>query len=73
MEPVEQANAYQQFFYKSEAGKLFMEALYSLENRHISRAQKDKDLNELSMSAGNKEVVTHIETVIAQVARQLQE
>lgn len=72
LEPIALSAAYDQFFNKTEAGKAFMDMLHSLEANHVTKAQKDKDINELSMSAGNKEVVTHITTVIAQVAGQLQ-
>lgn len=70
MSPVEQAKAYQGFFYKSEAGKQFIEWLQGSESSHISKAQRTSDLNELNRSAGNKEVLEHIDTLIGQAADQ---
>lgn len=70
MSPEELAQAYQQFFFKSEAGKTFMDTLQSMEAGHINQAQKLNDLAELSKSAGIKEVLENIHSVIAQVANQ---
>lgn len=70
MNPVEVAKAYQDFFFRSEAGKGFMRFLHDSEQNHITDAQRKVDMNELSKSAGYKEVREHIDTVIAQVANQ---
>jgi hypothetical protein len=66
----DQANAYQNFFFKSEAGAEFMNFLRNTETGHITAAQLESNLNELNKSAGIAEVSEHITNVIAQVAGQ---
>lgn len=64
MKPQELSNAYQAFFLKSEAGQHFMEVLQGMEQTNITKAQDDGDMKALNKSAGNKEVLDHISTVV---------
>lgn len=73
MTSIEQAKAYQQFFFKSEAGKAFINMLQTLEDNHIRNAQRENSLDELSKSAGIREIRESIDSVIAQVAGQVEE
>lgn len=66
--PMDQATAYQQFFFKNEAGQAFMATIQEIESTHVAKAQDDSNLNELNKSAGIKEVIEHISSVIAQAA-----
>jgi hypothetical protein len=66
MNPVELAKAYQGFFFKNEAGQQFMQLLESMERRNISDAQDQQNLFPLGKSAGQREIIEHISTVISQ-------
>lgn len=66
MSPIEEAKAYQTFFYKSEAGENFMQWLDEMERGHIKKAQENYDTHELAASVPFKEIRDYITSVIAQ-------
>lgn len=73
MNPIEQAKAWQDFFFKSVAGQEFMAWMASMEQEHMDNARELRDTHELASSDSYKEAREHIDNVIAQVASQPQE
>jgi hypothetical protein len=73
VQPNDLAQAYQAFFFKTEAGKTFMDMLQQRQSDYVSKAQDTQDLGALNRSASFREVQEHITSVIAQAAGQAQE